>query len=165
VTNFDAFSDICYNLNKEKSLSVLNAMNNYMTFGIISLITVFIPLAFTLPTHYPELVSLFKMLVVFALPQCLTLYGYLTLRYVEYRSLYEAQLVESLVLRLYISSKENPNMADFIADNYGRILRVTSFITSFNIYKTANYLDIVKHNARMASFKDRSYAEREIEKV
>ena len=56
-------------------------------------------------------------------------------------------------------------MADFIADNYGRILRVTSFITSFNIYKTANYLDIVKHNARMASFKDRSYAEREIEKV
>jgi hypothetical protein len=93
-------------------LGVLNASGNLIIFTVITIISVFIPLAFTLSKDSPELMSIFGYLMVFSPLVLFPIFSFFMLKYREYKDEYRVALTKSIVKNYFMKVGDNPNPPD-----------------------------------------------------
>lgn len=96
-------------LNRDKALGVMNASSNLVIFTIVTIISVFIPLAFTLSENSPELMNLFGFLMVFSPVILFPIFAFFLLKYREYRDEYRIALLKSIVKNYFTRIGTNPS--------------------------------------------------------
>ncbi|MCZ7402360.1 MAG: hypothetical protein O8C61_09070 [Candidatus Methanoperedens sp.] len=101
-----------YNLNRDKALGVLSAAGNLIIFTVVTIISVFIPLAFTLSQNYPDLMILFGYLMVFSPIVLFPIFAFFLLKYREYKNEYRIALIKSIVKNYFRLAGANPNPPD-----------------------------------------------------
>jgi len=81
---------------KDKAVGVLTAANQLIVFSIVSVITVFIPLTYTMTNKTKELVDMFSILIILSAPMLLLLLLFYIIKYREYKQKCHHILVMSL---------------------------------------------------------------------
>jgi len=102
-----------YNLNKDKALGVLSASGNFIIFTIVTIISVFIPLAFTLAEKSPELMILFNNLIIVSPIVIIPVFGFFFFKYREYRDLYRKALTKSIVQNYFQTLPDTAQAPDY----------------------------------------------------
>lgn len=115
-----------YSLNKDKALGVLTTAGNLIIFTTITVISVFIPLAFTLAKDSPELMMLFKNLVNFSPLIFIPMLGYFLFKYREYKNLYRIALTKSIVQNYFQTSVRSGQTPDY-ETVCKEVVRITDF--------------------------------------
>jgi len=101
-----------YNLNRDKALGALSASGNLIIFTVVTIISVFIPLAFTLSQNYSDLKIIFGYLMVFSPIVLFPIFAFFLLKYREYKNEYRIALIKSIVKNYFTSVGVNPGPQD-----------------------------------------------------
>lgn len=124
-----------YNLNRDKALVVLTASGNLIIFTIVTVITVFIPLAFTLSKNSPELMALFTDLITVSPIVIIPVFGFFFFKYREYKDLYIKSAIKSIVQNYFQKLPNNSQTPD-----YDLICKEVVRITDIEYDKAMNLL-------------------------
>ena len=88
--------ELLFILNKDKAVGVLTAANGLIVFLLITLITVFIPLAYSVSSKTADIIAMFSIFVIIAAPILVVLLIFYIVKYQEYKQKCNFILVKSL---------------------------------------------------------------------
>lgn len=129
----DDFEPLCY-FNKDKAVNVLAVANELLIFLIISFMSVFVPLAYSLAGSSTDMITMFKYFVIGVPIVILPIVTFLIAKYREYKYLYDKSLIKSIV-RNILQSPETPSEVD-----YNFICTKIVYITGYEYNKTMTLL-------------------------
>jgi len=89
-----------YNLNRDKALGVLTAADNLLVFFMVSFISVFIPLAFTVTDTSHETIAILMNFVLCIPVVIIPISIFFAIRYREYEDQYKIALIKSIVQKI-----------------------------------------------------------------
>lgn len=116
-----------YYINRDKAISALTAADNLLIFLMVSFISVFIPLAYTVTSNSQDMTTIFMNFVMGIPVVIIPLLVFFLAKYREYRYQYTIYLIKSIVWNNFHPLPDSQSLKPTYDEVCRRIVNITDF--------------------------------------